>query len=82
MKKIIAMAVTAVLLLSATFALDFEVGARGILGRNLDSGSFADNYQSAKEDKTFDFSRFNIAITMLEIRGIVKREYGNQWILS
>ena len=35
-----------------------------------------------KKDKTFDFSRFNIAITMLEIRGIVKREYGNQWILS
>ena len=55
MKKIIAMAVTAVLLLSATFALDFEVGARGILGRNLDSGSFADNYKAAKEDKTFDF---------------------------
>ena len=55
MKKIIAMAVTAVLLLSATFALDFEVGARGILGRNLDSGSFAENYQAAKEDKTFDF---------------------------
>ena len=36
----------------------------------------------SKNDKTFDFSRFNIAITMLEIRGIVKREYGNQWVLS
>ena len=47
MKKIIAMAITAVLLLSASFALDFEVGARGILGRNLDGGSFADNYEAA-----------------------------------
>ena len=55
MKKIIAMAFTAVLMLSATFALDFEVGARGILGRNLDSGSFSDNLNAAKEDKTFDF---------------------------
>ena len=36
----------------------------------------------SKKDSTFDFSRFNIAITMLEIRGIVKREYGNQWVLS
>lgn len=55
MKKIIAMAFTAVLMLSATFALDFEVGARGILGRNLDSGSFSDELSAAKEDKTFDF---------------------------
>ena len=30
----------------------------------------------------FDVSRFNIAITTLEIKGVVKREYGNQWILS
>ncbi|MBQ6486373.1 DNA-processing protein DprA [Candidatus Saccharibacteria bacterium] len=35
-----------------------------------------------KKESKFDISRFNIAITMLEIRGIVKREYGNQWILS
>jgi hypothetical protein len=35
-----------------------------------------------KDDKTFDVSRFNIAITTLEIRGVVKREYGNQWILA
>ncbi len=34
------------------------------------------------KDSSFDVSRFNVAITMLEIRGIVKREYGNQWILS
>ncbi len=55
MKKIIAMAVTAVLLVSASFALNFEVGARGILGRNLDSGSFAEEWNKAREDKTFDF---------------------------
>lgn len=55
MKKIIAMAVTAVLLVSATFALNFEVGARGILGRNLDGGSFSENLVAAREDKTFDF---------------------------
>ena len=55
MKKIIAMAVTAVLLVSATFALNFEVGARGILGRNLDSGSFQQNFDAARQDKTFDF---------------------------
>lgn len=55
MKKIIAMAVTAVLLVSATFALNFEVGAKGILGRNLDSGSFAEEWNKAREDKTFDF---------------------------
>ena len=55
MKKIIAMACTAVLLIGATFALDFEVGARGILGRNLASGSFEDNLNAAKQDKTFDF---------------------------
>jgi len=55
MKKIIAMAVTAVLMLSASFALDLEAGVHGILGRNLDSGSFEDNLNAAKEDKTFDY---------------------------
>ena len=55
MKKIIAMAVTAVLLVSATFALNFEVGARGILGRNLDGGSVSENFAAALQDKTFDF---------------------------
>ncbi len=35
-----------------------------------------------KKKPNFDVSRFNMAITMLEIRGIVKREYNNQWILS
>ena len=41
MKKIIAMAVAAVCLVSATFALDFEFGGRAILGRNLGEGSFS-----------------------------------------
>lgn len=54
MKKIIAVAITSVLMLTAVFALDFEIGARGILGRNFDSGSFSDNLNAAKEDKTFD----------------------------
>ena len=35
MKKIIAMAIAAVCLVSATFALDFEIGGRGILGYNM-----------------------------------------------
>ncbi|MBP5512180.1 DNA-processing protein DprA [Candidatus Saccharibacteria bacterium] len=35
-----------------------------------------------KKTPDFDVSRFNVAITTLEIRGIVKREYGNRWILS
>ena len=54
MKKIIAMAVAAVCLVSATFALDFELGGRVILGRNLEEGSIKDNYAKAKEDQTFD----------------------------
>ena len=59
MKKIIAIAITAVLMLSAGFALDLEVGVHGILGRNLDSGSFEDNLNAAKEDMTsFFFSSF------------------------
>ena len=56
MKKIIAMAVTAVLMVSAASALDLEFGARAILGRNLDPGqSPKDAAVQAKEDKTFDF---------------------------
>ena len=55
MKKIIAMAVAAVCLVSATFALDLEFGGRAILGRNLDNGSFKENVAAAKQDKTYDF---------------------------
>ena len=55
MKKIIAMAIAAVCLVSASFALDLEFGGRAILGRNLDNGDFSAQVDSAKQDKTFDF---------------------------
>ena len=55
MKKIIAMAVAAVLMVSAASALDLEFGGRAILGRNLDSGTFKENMAAAKQDKTYDF---------------------------
>ena len=55
MKKIIAMAVAAVLMVSAASALDLEFGGRAILGRNLDSGTFKENMAQAKQDKTYDF---------------------------
>lgn len=56
MKKIIAMAVAAVLMVSAGFALDLEFGARGILGRNLNlNEDFKTNYAAAKEDQSFDY---------------------------
>ncbi len=55
MKKIIAMAVAAVLMVSAASALDLEFGGRAILGRNLESGTFKDNLAAAKQDKTYDF---------------------------
>lgn len=35
-----------------------------------------------KKELKFDVARFNIAITTMELKGIVKREYGNQWILA
>ena len=56
MKKIIAMAVAAVFMVSATFALELEFGARGILGRNLNlNQDFKTNYAAAKEDQSFDY---------------------------
>lgn len=55
MKKIIAMAVAAVMMVSAASALDLEFGARAILGRNLASGTFKENMAQAKQDKTYDF---------------------------
>lgn len=56
MKKIIAMAVTAVLMVSALSALDLEFGARGILGRNLNlNQDFKTNYAAAKSDQSFDY---------------------------
>lgn len=55
MKKIIAMAVAAVFMVSALSALNLRFGARGTLGRNLDEGTFKENKDRAMEDKTFDF---------------------------
>ena len=55
MKKIIAMAVAAVCLVSATFAIDLEIGARGILGYDLKEGEIKDQAIKAIEEKKFDF---------------------------
>ena len=56
MKKIIAMAVAAVMMVSAVSALDLEFGARGILGRNLNlNEDFKTNFQEAKQDQSFDY---------------------------
>ena len=55
MKKIIAMALAAVCLVSASFALDFEIGGRGILGYNMALDSdFKTEYMKAKDSKVFD----------------------------
>jgi len=55
MKKLIAVAIAAVCMVSAGFALDLEFGARAILGRNLSDGSFSEEVTDAKQDGTFDF---------------------------
>lgn len=54
MKKIIAMAVAAVCFVSASFALDLEFGARGILGKQV-SGINKDLVNEVKADPNFDF---------------------------
>ena len=55
MKKLIAMAVAAACLVSATFALNFEIGARGILGYNMALNSdFKTEYSEATAEKVFD----------------------------
>ena len=56
MKKIIAMALAAVCLVSASFALDLEFGGRAILGRNIaPDGKMSAAIADARADKTFDF---------------------------
>ena len=56
MKKIIAIAITAICLVSASFALDLEFGGRAILGRNIaPDGEWSKAVEEAKVDKTFDF---------------------------
>jgi len=54
MKKIIAMAVAAVCLVSASFALDLEFGGRAILGKNV-SGLNKETVDQIKADPNFDF---------------------------
>ena len=54
MKKIIAMAIAAVFMVSAVSALDLEFGARGILGRNLD-GTVKEEFKQAKADGSYDY---------------------------
>ena len=57
MKKIIAAIVMTVCMVSATFALDFEVGARGNFGRNLstDMESTWTDIANTKMDTPFEF---------------------------
>jgi len=57
-----------------------EVAVLRALARGMTSGEEILK-KIQKTDKEFNVSRFNIAITMLEVRGLVKRELGNQWIL-
>lgn len=55
MKKLIAIAVAAICLVSASFALDLELGGKAILGRNMENGTWKENLANAKVDQTFDF---------------------------
>ncbi|MCQ2576139.1 MAG: porin family protein [Treponema sp.] len=52
MKKIIAMAVAAVCFVSASFALDLEFGARGILGKQV--SGLKESVNEIKADPNFD----------------------------
>lgn len=64
MKKIIAILIASFVMASASFALDLELGARGVFGRNLD-GSLKDTWENVKNDKTVDIgggAYFNFAL--------------------
>lgn len=54
MKKIIALAIVAISMVSASFALDFSIGARGIAGMNLDPADSVNNAKVEK-DAVYDF---------------------------
>ncbi len=54
MKKIIALAIVAISMVSASFALDFSIGARGIAGMNLDPAESVNNAKVEK-DAVYDF---------------------------
>lgn len=56
MKKIIALAVAAITLVSSTFALDFSLGGRAILGTNIAAeSSIKETVTGLKPDSSFDF---------------------------
>lgn len=56
MKKIIALAVAAVTLVSSTFALDFSLGGRAILGTNIAAeSSIEETVTGLSLDSAFDF---------------------------
>lgn len=58
-----------------------ETAILKVISRGFSSGDEMIS-EIRKKNADFDVSRFNIAITTLEIKGVVKREFGNQWILS
>lgn len=58
-----------------------ETAILKVIAKGYTSGDEMIN-EIRKKVADFDVSRFNIAITTLEIKGVVKREFGNQWILS
>lgn len=56
MKKIIALAVVAITLVSATFALDFELGAKVIAGQNVvEDATAKDTIKGLNADSSFEF---------------------------
>ncbi|MCR4630370.1 MAG: hypothetical protein K5786_01940, partial [Treponema sp.] len=55
MKKIVAIAITSVLLISTTFAFGFGVGGKGTLGMNFGANdSIADSFSNITRDTAFD----------------------------
>lgn len=64
MKKIIAIVLTSLMMVSASFALDLELGVRGIAGKNMD-GNLKETWKTVKTDKSFDVGAgayFNFAL--------------------
>lgn len=56
MKKIIALAIVAISMVSASFALDLSIGVRGIAGMNLDPSKSVDQAgPEIKKDAVYDF---------------------------
>lgn len=57
-----------------------ETAVLECLAAGLTAGEEILNKIKTKE-ADFDVARFNVAITMLEIRGVVKRDFNNRWLL-